>query len=218
LNGTAGKEFSCKRGVRQGEPLSPLLFAIAADLLQCVINHEYRNGNLLAPFPHDSNSPFPVIQYADDTIIILHACAAQLTHLKEILHKISLSSGLKVNFHKSYPLPINISNDQACSLANVLGCSIGSYPFTYLSLPMGLTKPLVKDYAPLICRIERRLSASSQFLSYSGRLQLINYVFSSLPTYYMCTLKLPATVIEVIDNHRRIACGVEKCLVIKVTT
>jgi hypothetical protein len=37
LNGVAGKEFKCKRGVRQGHPLSPLLFVIAADLLQSVI-------------------------------------------------------------------------------------------------------------------------------------------------------------------------------------
>jgi hypothetical protein len=51
LNGTAGKELKCKRGVRQGDPLSPLHFAIAADLLQCVINKEYMLGKLLAPFP-----------------------------------------------------------------------------------------------------------------------------------------------------------------------
>ena len=51
LNGTSGKEFRCKRGVKQGDPLSPLLFAIAADLLQCVLNKEYQQGNLLPPFP-----------------------------------------------------------------------------------------------------------------------------------------------------------------------
>jgi hypothetical protein len=50
LNGTAGKEFKCKIGVRQGDPLSPLLFAIVADLLQSVINHEYYLGNLTPPF------------------------------------------------------------------------------------------------------------------------------------------------------------------------
>jgi mannosylglycoprotein endo-beta-mannosidase len=68
---------------------------------------------------------------------------------------------------------------------------------------MGLTKPQVKDYAPLICRIERRMSAASLYLSLAGRLQLVNSVISSLPTYYMCTLKIPITVIEIIDKYRK---------------
>jgi hypothetical protein len=57
LNGTTGKDFKCTRGVRQGDPLSPLLFAIAADLLQCVINREFNLGNLLPPFPQRTMPP-----------------------------------------------------------------------------------------------------------------------------------------------------------------
>jgi hypothetical protein len=38
LNGTPGRKFICKRGDRQGDPLSPLLFVLAAELLQYVIN------------------------------------------------------------------------------------------------------------------------------------------------------------------------------------
>lgn len=38
LNGVPGKVFHYKRGVRQGDLLSPLLFVLAADLLQTLVN------------------------------------------------------------------------------------------------------------------------------------------------------------------------------------
>jgi hypothetical protein len=113
-------------------------------------------GNLLPSFPQRPENAFPIIQYADDTILIMQAKEDQLTVLKDALHNITLSSGLVVNYHKSCLIPTNISLKRACSLAQVFGCNVGSFPFTYLSIPMGLTKTQVKDYAPLICRIERR--------------------------------------------------------------
>lgn len=72
LNGIPRKSFKCLRGVRQGDPLSPLLFVLAADLLQSIINKASSNGLLSTPIPTSGNS-FPVIQYADDTLIILKA-------------------------------------------------------------------------------------------------------------------------------------------------
>jgi hypothetical protein len=76
-------------------------------------------------------------------------------------------------------------------------------PFTYLGLPMGTTKPSIRDMSPLIDRVERRLSDVSSFLSYGDRLVLVNSVLSSLPTHYMLTLRLPPGIIVVLDRARR---------------
>jgi hypothetical protein len=89
-----------------------------------------------------------VVQYADDTIIVMQGEEQQLLILKDILHKIELSSGLKENYHKSCLVPININTQKTDSLATSFGCMVGSFPFTYLGLPLGLTKPLVRDFAP----------------------------------------------------------------------
>ena len=51
-------------------------------------------------------------------------------------------------------------------------------------------------------RMERRLNACSSMLSYSGRLEMINSAITPIATYNMCTLKLPAGVIENIDRIR----------------
>jgi hypothetical protein len=61
LNGVPGRRFHCRRGVRQGDPLSPLLFVLAADLLQSIINKAKDCGILKLPIPLSCGSDFPVI-------------------------------------------------------------------------------------------------------------------------------------------------------------
>jgi hypothetical protein len=71
LNGVPGKNINCKHGVRQGDPMPHLLFVLAADLLQCIINKAHQQGLLQLPIPYRDGLGFLVIQYADDTIIII---------------------------------------------------------------------------------------------------------------------------------------------------
>lgn len=66
-----------------------------------------------------------------------------------------ISTGLKVNYHKSCMIPLNVPSAKAESLAGLFGCSIGYLPFTNLGVPLGTTRPKVMEFAPLIHRIER---------------------------------------------------------------
>ena len=84
LNGVPGKVFHYKRGLRQGDPLSPLLFV--SDLLQSVMNKAKDQGLLKLPIPLSYTTDFPIVQYVDDTLVVMEACSRQLWILKALLH------------------------------------------------------------------------------------------------------------------------------------
>ena len=78
LNGVPGKTIHCRRGVRQGDPLSPLLFVLAADLLQSILNYEKSLGNLQLPIHLEFTKDFPILQYADDTLIFMDVLSREI--------------------------------------------------------------------------------------------------------------------------------------------
>jgi hypothetical protein len=100
-------------------------------------------------------------------------------------------------------VPLNVPETKIQELASIFGCQIASMSFTYLGIPMGTTKPRMDDLTPLMDRIERRLNACSVYLSYSGRLEMVNTVLTSIATYAMCSIKLPVGVIENIDGIKK---------------
>ena len=130
------------------------------------------------------------MQYVDDTLLIVPADARILFNLKGLLRYFSDSTGLHVNFQKSFLVPINIDSQRAEHLARTFRCRTESMPFTYLGLPLGTQKPSMQDFSPLLNKNECRLNGISRMLSYQGKLVLVNSVFSDMPTYYMCSLLL----------------------------
>ena len=100
-------------------------------------------------------------------------------------------------------VPINVDDSKMSSLAQSLGCSIGSLPFTYLGLPLGLTKLKVVDFLPLVTRCERRFTCTSSLLSQAGRLEVTNSIFTSFPMFFTSTFQLHKSVIKQMDNFKK---------------
>jgi hypothetical protein len=108
LNRVRGKPFWCRRRVKQGVPLSPLLFVLVADPFQSIVNKAKDLGILKLPIQQGCGQDFPIIQYADNTIMVLEACQKQIFFLKAVLNSFAESTGLCVNYHKSNIYPINV--------------------------------------------------------------------------------------------------------------
>lgn len=105
LNEVSGPWISCKIGLRQGDALSPYLFILVTDVLQQLIKADAGIKNLL------TDGAAPVLQYADDTIILLRAKPESVRRLKQALDSFAASTGLVINFAKSTSTPMHVQAD-----------------------------------------------------------------------------------------------------------
>ncbi|GKA59977.1 hypothetical protein Tco_0759290 [Tanacetum coccineum] len=76
---------------------------------------------------------------------------------------------------------VGVSNSDIVSMAACTGCEAGSFPFSYLGLPIGSNMSRIANWQILIDRFKARLSGwKSNLLSIGGRLTLIKSVLRSL--------------------------------------
>jgi hypothetical protein len=92
--------------------LFPLLFVLVVDMLQSAINKALSLGLLRLPQNVGYTNNFLIIQYVDDTLLVMEACPEQLFAIKAILNTFADSTWLKVNYSKSNIIPINLSQDK----------------------------------------------------------------------------------------------------------
>jgi hypothetical protein len=112
-------------------------------LLQSIVNEAHHRNLIQLPLANSYGQEYPIVQYADDSLVIIPADAKQLFVFKCLLQSFASSTGLKVNFYKPYIVSSNVDEEKTKIMAATLGCIIESMHFTYLGLPLGTTKPTI---------------------------------------------------------------------------
>jgi hypothetical protein len=133
----------------------------------------------------------------------MKAYANQLIFLKALLHSFAESTGLVVNYHKSNMIPINMDDTMLSHFASTLHCKKGSLPFTYLGLPLGITKPSLEYFLPMVQRVQHRLCGIADFLNYGEKLEMVKSVLSSLSMFYMACLDILVTINDQVIKYMR---------------
>ncbi|WOL13864.1 hypothetical protein Cni_G22644 [Canna indica] len=146
-------------GIRQGNPLSPLLFNLVADVLSRFIERANRNGLFCGALGNHSSGGITHVFYADDLIMFCDGSSRSFQNIRLLFKCFELAFGLKLNMEKTSV--IHLSGDSTASnrVANIFGCVEGSLPFNYHGLPLKQGKLLKSDWTNLILKVDKLLAS-----------------------------------------------------------
>ncbi|XP_057791195.1 uncharacterized protein LOC131008328 [Salvia miltiorrhiza] len=167
-NGQLSGYFPCSRGVRQGDPLSPILFGIADDVLSHILLNCVRSHHLI-PLDFSQASHFPThLFYADDIQIFRKASLRNAHKIKEILDFYGGLSGQICSSQKS-----NVSQAMQRSIVRELEFGMGSLPVNYLGVPLFSGRMKASYLRPIYDKIIQKFSRwKGLHLSMAGRICL----------------------------------------------
>ncbi|XP_028062862.1 uncharacterized protein LOC114266180 [Camellia sinensis] len=205
VNGHPTKTFVPKRGLRQGDPLSPYLFVLCAEGLSSLIKRAEREGKLTGVAVCRGSPRVSHIFFADDSLLFGAANPRELSMVKDILGKYEIASGQKINLEKSaICFSKNVGMDTQVGLRNAMGVGNLVDSGKYLGLPyiVGRSKRGIFNYVK--DRVWKWLNGwKEKYLSAAGREILIKSVAQSIPTYIMSCFQLPDMICEEIDSMVR---------------
>ncbi|XP_062115338.1 uncharacterized protein LOC133829622 [Humulus lupulus] len=192
INGRVQSSFKGEKGLRQGDPMSPLLFVLIMEYMTRCLQLDARSPSFRF-HPMCKSLKLINLCFADDVILFCKGSCATVNILKESLRKFSEESGLSINTKKSQIYFGGVSTDVKTKILQVLQLPAGSFPLHYLGVPLRPTKWKHADCEVIIQKMRTKLfSWSSKHLSYAGRLLLIQSVLFGLRNFWMSVYCLKA--------------------------
>eukprot|EP00253_Pinus_taeda_P006554 PITA_06554 len=202
LNGEATSFFTSARGLRQGCPLSSLLFLLIMEGLSRLITSA-RDRNQITGINVSKNSYLTHLLFVDDILIFLNGCLGDIASLQNIFALFQQATGMQINESKSTISAVGCSQQESVYASR-------RFPFTTLTLADGIKylgcrlKPLgyrIADWTWLIAKVEKILLIwYHRYLSRAGRLTLIKAVIEATPVYWMTLAWIPRGILNRLQN------------------
>uniref|UniRef100_A0A803Q0L5 Reverse transcriptase domain-containing protein n=1 Tax=Cannabis sativa TaxID=3483 RepID=A0A803Q0L5_CANSA len=205
INGDIKGKVIPRRGLRQGDPLSPFLFLFCAEAFSNLIQHEEQEGTMNGLRFGTYGLSVSHLFFADDSLIFMDAEMESCQRFKSLLELYSAASGQLVNYHKSEVcFGRNVSREVRQQLALFMGVRQVDNHGKYLGLPsfVGRNKKEFLDQIKNKVWAKMKGWKSSMF-SMAGKEVLIKAVVQAIPTYAMSCFRLSKKTISSI--HRMAA-------------
>lgn len=202
LNGEPGNYIANRRGLCQGDPLSPMLFILIMEVLHRLFAAA-RHGNILAPPPIQSIHHQCYI-YADDVMLFIKPTRQDLITTREILDFFGKASGLRTNLGKCQAAPIACAPEDVALIQRILPVPIKEFPIIYLGLPLSVTALRKTDLQPMIDKVATAMPTwKAPLMNKAGRLTTVKAVMSAKNIHVMVSLKIPNWVFDEVDKYLR---------------
>ncbi|XP_026454908.1 uncharacterized protein LOC113356104 [Papaver somniferum] len=126
LNGSLEGFFSINRGLRQSDPLSPLIFVLIEDVLSINVTKLFHNKSMTPMLSKKGISPTHLF-FADDVMIFCKGNMRSLHSLLDLLGKYQASSGQTVCRQKS-KVYYGGNSLSRCTMTDLLGMEVSTFP------------------------------------------------------------------------------------------
>jgi hypothetical protein len=184
--------FQYQQGMRQGDPLSPILFYAVVDVLSILTDRAKEVGLIKGVFGNLITGGLVMLQYADDMIFLFEDFLESARNLKLILCFFEHLSGLKVTFHKSEVIYLGAAVERRVEYFHIFTCVEGKLLFKYLGFPVHNKGLRNNDWKPAEDKMEAKLHTwQGNILSYGGRLVLLRGCLSNVPLHILSFYEIP---------------------------